>query len=150
VKKALAFSVIELVIVIAVLGIVAAFAMPKIGLYSQQAKESAAKRTVQILRSTIERYAAEHNGVPPGYPNNNPASPPSANFFRMQLCNDSAYLRKIPENPFNELNSVRISGGNPVAAELGGDTGWIYSPARKIIILNTAGNDSKGVPYKEY
>jgi len=151
VKKTPAFTLVELMIVIAILGIIAALVVPNMRSYTEQAKEAAAKRSLQIFRSTIERYAAEHNGVPPGYPNDDPTRTPSSNFLRMQLCTNSAYFKKIPENPFNELNSVRIVGGSSVlAAEASDDTGWIYKPGRKAIKLNSAGTDSEGVPYSDY
>lgn len=143
-----AFTLVELLIVVAVLGILAAIAMPQFESYAQEAKETAAKDNLRILRSTIERYAAQHGGAPPGYPGDDTSRAPSANFFRIQLCRDSAYLRKIPENPFNNLNSVRIVGA--IAAEMAADTGWVYKPSTKTIVLNTAGSDSQGVRYSEY
>ena len=61
------FTLVELMIVVAILGVLAAIVLPEFAGHIQQAKESAAKDNLRILREAIERYAADHNGVPPGY-----------------------------------------------------------------------------------
>ena len=67
-----AFSLVEILIVVAVLGILAAIALPTFQGYIVEAKEAAAKDNLCILRSAIELYAAQHDGVPPGIPGGRP------------------------------------------------------------------------------
>ena len=62
-----AFSIAELVIVAAIIGILAALAVPTLHSHSMEAKEAAARENLQLLRGAIELYAARHAGVPPGY-----------------------------------------------------------------------------------
>lgn len=146
-----AFSLVELLIVIAIMGILVAVVLPQLQSYSQESKEAAAESNLHILRDIIERYAADHSGVPPGYPNDDPTRAPSSNFFRMQLCQNAAYLRKIPENPFNGLNSVSVIGNSSaLSLEVAGGVGWVYKPATKEIRLATPGIDSRTVPYFAY
>ncbi len=64
-----AFTLVEILIVVAILGILAAIVLPTFQDHVQQARESAAKDNLRILRNAIEVYAAQHNDVPPGYPN---------------------------------------------------------------------------------
>ena len=146
-----AFSLIELLIVIAILGILAAVVVPQVQSYSQEAKEAAAKEMLRILRQTIARYAGAHNGVAPGYPNDDPTKSPSANLFSTQLCKNAAYLRTIPENPFNGSSAVSVAGNaTKISAIPIGGFGWIYKPATKEIRLATPGSDSQDVLYSDY
>ena len=61
------FSLVEILIVVAILGILAAIVLPEFQAHTQQAKEAAAKDNLRILRQQIELYAAQHNGLAPGY-----------------------------------------------------------------------------------
>ncbi len=61
------FTLIEIIIVAALLGILAAIIFPALEGHIQRAKESAAKVDLRILRNAIEYYAAQHKGFAPGY-----------------------------------------------------------------------------------
>ncbi|MCJ7778806.1 MAG: type II secretion system GspH family protein, partial [Sedimentisphaerales bacterium] len=119
------FSLLEILIVVAIVGILAAIVIPEFLDRSQQAKESAAKENLQKLRNVIELYAAQHKGVPPGYPNGDMSKTPLSTTFTQQLCSatnlDGAYappgtagypmgpyLSEIPENAFNNKNTVKV------------------------------------------
>jgi len=67
-----AFSLVELMIVVAVLGIMAAIVVPQFQSYSTQAKEAVAKDSLRLLRGAIELYTGRHGGVPPGYKDDDP------------------------------------------------------------------------------
>ena len=145
------FSFVKPVIVVALLVGIMAFAVPKLRLYSQRAKEVVAKNNLQILRNVLAVYAARHNGVPPGYPCDDATNIPSEYFFRMQVCGSEGYLKEIPENAFNRLNSICVVGnGSAVSAEATGAFGWIYEPGAKKIRLDWPGTDSEGAAYWEY
>ena len=62
-----AFTLVEILIVVAILGILATIALPTFQSHPQEAKESAAKDNLRILRNAIELFTAQHNDVPPGY-----------------------------------------------------------------------------------
>lgn len=149
--KITGFTLVELMIVVAILGILAAMAFPEFQNHVQQAKESAAKDNLRILREAIERYAAEHNGVPPGYLNDDTSQTASALRFNLQLTNNKEYLSAIPENPFNDSFSIGILEDAAVIADsITGSFGWLYKPGTKEIRLNTSGTDSEGKNYYEY
>lgn len=150
------FTLVELMLVVAILGILAAVALPEFSNHLQQAKEAAAKANLKILRDTIERYAAEHNGVAPGYPSNNPNSTPTTLYFHSQITLTKTYLSDRPKNPFSGLNSTRVLTNAQTLDEGTAASispymfGWIYHPATKTIKLNWPGTDSEGKKYFDY
>ena len=58
------FTLIELIVVIAVLGMIASIAIPKVGNITSRAREQADASNIQILQSAVERYNAEHGEYP--------------------------------------------------------------------------------------
>jgi len=146
-----AFSIAELMIVLAVLGILAAIVVPHFWSYTTQAKEAVAKDHLRLLRSAIELYAAQHRGVPPGYKGDDPQTHPSSIYFQQQTVLAGNYLRKIPENPFNNLDTMNVLGNSEAfPAEATGDYGWLYQPATKTIRLDWQGTDKDGIRYYDY
>jgi len=146
-----AFSIAELVIVAAIIGILAALLMPYLHNHALEAKEAAAREDLQLLRGAIELYAARHAGVAPGYADNNPSLQPTAEQFQNQTTVEDRCLLQIPENPFNGSNRVRIVGNEeafPAAAT--GQDGWVYQPATKIIHVDWPGSDKRGIRYFDY
>jgi len=163
-----AFSLVELMIVVAVLGILAAIVVPQFQSHSTQARESAAKSNLRILRSAVELYATQHNDIPPGYPNGNVTAQPSEQTLTEQLFWSSnrsgqtsqqpaagfelgPYIRSFPVNSFNGLSTVKIIGNSEaLPANATGDFGYIYKPAIKTIRLDWAGADKDGILYYNY
>lgn len=130
--------------------------LPEFQGHVQRAKESAAKDNLRILRETIERYAIDHNGIPPGYPGNDRTSDPDYLVFRVQL-KQNAYLSDFPVNPFNDQEGIYVFNNNQSMDE---NTvaenvttalyGWVYQPATKTIKLHWPGTDSEGKKYFDY
>ena len=144
-----AFTIVELMIVVSIIGILAALAVSFVGDYVTEAKESAAKDSLRIVRNMIETYAAR-NGVAPGYLNNNTSSTPGLTIFLLQV-RSGKLLSDIPQNPFNGskyINVIADSADMPASAT--GANGWIYKPAAKQFRLDWPGTDSKGVRYYDY
>ena len=146
-----AFSIAELVIVAAIIGILAALLVPSLHSHAAGAKEAAAREDLQLLRGAIELYAARHAGVPPGYEGTNQSSEPTAERFQNQMTVEDRCLLQMPENPFNNLNRVRIIGNEEAfPTEATGHDGWIYQPSTKNIRVDWPGNDSHGIRYFDY
>lgn len=144
-----AFSLVELLIVISILGIMAAIVLPTLQDHSKKAKEAAAKDNLRIMRTTIETYAARHNGIPPGFPFDDPANPPTLAAFGVQLFSEPKYLTDMPNNPINDLDTLIIQA-EALPADPTDASGWIYCPTTKDMRLNAAGTDAEGVRYYDY
>jgi prepilin-type N-terminal cleavage/methylation domain-containing protein len=144
-----AFTLVELLIVVAILGILAAMTLPILQGHITEAKEAAAKDNLRILRNTIELYAARHNGVPPGYPGNRTNNPPLAGAYAIALR--PKYVKTLPGNPFNGKATVRmIANDVSFPPQPTGQYGWVYQPQTKTIKLDWPGTDKDGVSYYDY
>jgi general secretion pathway protein G len=164
------FTLVEILIVVVILGILAAIVMPQFSNASQLARENAMKDDLRYLRTQIGVFKAQHEDVPPGYPNGNTSElPDEASFVQhmtgytnakclTSLTADPAYpfgpyLGSIPKNPITGRGGVHVvaSGDMPEPSlETFPDAGWIYHVQNQQIIANAPGTDSQGVPYAEY
>ena len=162
------FSLVELVIVIAILGILAAIVVPRFTNASEVARSNALKEDLRILRTQIMVYRAQHNGMPPGYPNGDTSATPTMEAFTNQMTLYSnvegktsatpssqyqlgPYLLKMPVNLVNGSSEIKFIGNSaafPSAAD--GTTGWVYQPSTGLFAANASGNDSEGKKYFDY
>ena len=147
------FSLVELVIVVALLGIMAAIIVPQFQNQSTKAKEAVAKEGLRILRGAIELYTAQHSGIPPGYTNDDPQTypvPTNSNFYD-QLTVDNRYMSKVPTNPFNFQKDIQMVGnGESFPQDPSEGYGWVYQPATMTVRLSWSGTDSDGIRYFDY
>jgi general secretion pathway protein G len=127
------FTLVEILIVVVILGILAAIVIPQFTDASTQAKESSLLSDLQTMRSQIELYKIQHNDQLPGTQgaftftqamttktNSLGTTDPLAGEVKY-----GRYMREIPANPWNELNNV-LEGTVTPGAPLGG-YGWFYN-----------------------
>ena len=162
------FSLIELVLVVAILGILGALVMPVYQGQAAEAKTSSAKTNLGVLRAQIEFYKIHHKGSVPGYING--AGAPIAT-MQLQLTGTTTdagmaspnpvptgpflhgpYLRKIPANPFNKLSNIAyVAEATPFSTAVDGtSSGWLYKKETAEIRINQTGLDDEGIAYINY
>ncbi len=133
--EATGFTLIEVLIVVVILAILAVAVVPQFTDSSDDAKESTALMNLHTLRSQIQLYRVQHNGLTP-----------SATLQELTIQTDASgnpgtefgpYLQFIPENPFTGSNTVRETTENPPTAASGAaDAGWLYHKASGNIWLD--------------
>ena len=120
------FTLVEILIVIVILGILAAIVIPQFTNASEQAKESSLVSDLQTMRSQIELYKLHHNSTLPGAGgatieqaiigltdiSGNVAAAPGTGVY-------GPYMQKLPINPFTDGRGI-----NGPAAD-GSVQGWI-------------------------
>ena len=167
-KKEKAFTLVEVILVVTILGILAALVMPTFQGHLVKARESAAKDNLRAIRSQIELYKLQHKGIPPGYVNGSGA--PTA-LLELQFTATTAetgaaspstvpsdpylygpYVKRLPENSFNKLsNIVYVPEATAFSAAVDGtSSGWLYKKETGEFKINWTGTDSKGTAFYDY
>ncbi len=116
------FTLVEILIVVVILGILAAIVIPQFTDASTEAKTSSLCADIQTMRSQIELYKIQHTD----------SLPPTDTFanFEAAMTTKGAdgrgpYMQKIPTNPFNNLNTIRFEIGVGTAGA--GTHGWVLN-----------------------
>ena len=126
-RKHKGFTLIELVVVVMILGILAAVAAPKMLGTSSTASDNGLKETLGVVRDSVERFTAEHGGTLPGQLGTEPG-------LKADLL---PYLRVFPKSPLTNASDVAIAttAGTTTPA---GTQAWMYNKADGTFIVNSA------------
>lgn len=148
------FTLIEILIVVIILGILAAIIIPQFTEASSEARESTLVSNLQTLRSQIGLYKVQHNDVLPGDTDAD-GTPDSIVDFEGDLINQTdvdgaqvaggdfgPYMQSVPDNPFITVDATPLFSIAPGAApgndashwHIDSDTGNIWA------------NDSESTP----
>jgi prepilin-type N-terminal cleavage/methylation domain-containing protein len=139
-----AFTLVELVVVLLILGILASIAAPRAFETSRTATENGARQSLSVIRSAIETYSAEHNGALPG-----------ADRQSSTLINDlDKYLRgdEFPICPVGAAknNEIHILSDGELPEHAGAELthSWGYSCETGEFYINSAETSFDGTtPY---
>jgi len=126
------FTLVEILIVVVILGILAAIVIPQFTSASTEAKESALVSDLQSVRSQIELYKIHHNDNLPGQDSSGDfvtamtsVTDQDGNVGTGLTFRFGPYMREIPVNPFNDLKTVSESA-TAISGQGGDGTGWHF------------------------
>ena len=166
--KEKAFTLVEVILVVTILGILAALVMPTFQGHIAKARESAAKDNLRVMRNQIELYKLQHKGVQPGYVDGSgaPVALLQLQFTRTTTETGVAssstvpsdpylygpYVKKLPENPYNKLSNITyVAESTDFSAAVDGtSSGWLYKKETGEIKINWTGTDSEGIAFYDY
>jgi general secretion pathway protein G len=136
-KNAKGFTLVEILIVVVILGILAAIVVPQFTNASQSAKSSSTVSLLQMIRSQFELFQTQHNGNYPvldatwaimtnksGAADAGPGAGTGTAF--------GPYLQQAPQNPFvpgavNTAVNTSWAGTAPPTTPANSETfGWYY------------------------
>ncbi|MCH8828725.1 MAG: type II secretion system protein [Planctomycetes bacterium] len=147
------FTLVEVLIVVVILGILAATVLPQFTRADSDAKETALKQNLQTFRSQIELYKFQHNSK---YPADGSTL---GSVFRDSLILASDpdgttgpvgtkplgpyFIKDVPPNSYNGKRDVKVVATDilPAADDT---TGWIYSSKSGRIKANSTGTQASG------
>jgi general secretion pathway protein G len=131
-KAILGFTLIELMIVVAIVGFITAIAIPKFSELLERSREGTTKGNIGSLRSAISIYYSDNEGKWPS-----------------DFLSFNSYLDPIPPakaTPLGNTNAITIHTGIPSTTGVG----WSYDSSTGDIWCNSVATDTRGVPFTSY
>ena len=126
-KSQSGFTLVEILIVVVILGILAAIVIPQFTEASTEAKTSSLCTDLQTMRSQIELYKIQHNDNLPGAGTATliEALTGQTDIAGAVGTDYGPYIQQIPTNQFNNLKTIREEAG---ASTAGANThGWVFN-----------------------
>jgi prepilin-type N-terminal cleavage/methylation domain-containing protein len=166
-RKQSGFTMVELLIVVIILGVLAAIAIPQFAGNTDDARLSALDTSLSELRNAIEMYYHQHSNVYPGAVKEtdgtasaNAAAAQTAFLAQLTLYSKAdgttsaakdatfpygPYLKKgLPKNPYGGLTTILcdIAEDDITAAASSGTFGWKFYTITGRLIANDGAHDA--------
>jgi general secretion pathway protein G len=166
-----AFTLVEILLVVVILGVLAAVVIPTFGSCTAAAKDSALAQDLAMIKRMILVYKAQHMEAAPGYPNGDRSQAPTQEAFLAQttMASDAQgttaaigtagykygpYMERIPANPYVDQTVQRsilvLGDSEDFPAEPDNQHGWICKPATQEVRAGNTGSDESGKRYYDY
>lgn len=127
------FTLIELVMVIVIIGVLAAIIVPRFTSQRDQAEIATTKANMESLRTAIDLFYANESQ----WPEND-----LSDLYDGTSPSGEKYIRAIPKDG--------IEGSNAVVNAQGNAGGWYWDTTNHDLHPNLTGNDANGDAYADY
>lgn len=139
------FTLVELVVVVMILGILAAVAVPKLISTTGAATDNGLRQTLSVVRDAIESYAAQNASKMPGT---------GGTADEAQLKTDlKSFLRgEFPKCPIGKKDTTvsLVSVNADAALTPDGSTSWLFNKTDGRFIANSTTASSDGTTYDKF
>lgn len=130
------FTLVEILIVVIILGILAAIVVPQFTEASSDAKLSNLTTNLQSIRAQLELYRLHHNGAYPTSITDGLTKKTKSDGTVDASGAYGPYMQQFPANPFiDDAAAAVLTDG--VAG-----SGWDYTAASGVFLANSAGHGS--------
>ena len=140
------FTLIELMIVVAIIGILAAIAIPRFAQMLEKSREGATKGNLGAIKSAASIYYGDTEGKWP-------TTLASSSIYAFSRYLDNVSPVKVTGafvagavSPTGSLVSMTTMSKVPT----GSNTGWMYDSSMGNVFVNSTVQDSKVIPYSFY
>ena len=133
------FTLIELIVVVTIIGILAAVAVSNVKNAQTKAREAALKDDLFEMRKAIDNYYADKQKYPDS----------------LNTLVSEKYLRAIPKDPITmKADWVEVQNStdpnDPTATDTSGDSAAAMTPGISDVHSNATGNGLDGTAYKDW
>ena len=129
------FSLLELLVVMTIIGILAAIAVPALRDSPQRAREATLKEDLFTLRSVIDQYHGDKGSYPPD----------------LATLVSSGYIRKVPVDPMTKSADTWVTVAEEApAADAGAPSDVSTTPGIVDVHSGSTGKSLDGTLYKDW
>lgn len=157
------FTLVELLIVVVILGVLAAIAIPQFSASTEDSKVAALDASLNNLRTAIELYYQQHGHYPSAVTGGGSYAADTGATFTAQLANYTSaagvvsttktvvykygpYLKKatLPAEPINNVSTVEIVTAGTLGMTATGSTGgWKFDNKTGQLITNITAYETR-------
>ena len=160
------FTLIELMIVVAIIGLLTAVVIPKFAGMKRKAEEGATRGNLGIIRSNVEVYRGENMNMPPTFLSavvaiDNASPNIHANVLNFWKGNETQFPQNesvVPKS--RDLYNYRYTGAGAFIDDNVGTKillipaanrrGWLYRNNEGSVFVNSVLLDTKGEPFSSW